>query len=147
MLAAMATLAACNKAPEPPKPPTPVGTWTVVSRSAPGPSAMNDSVAESWIGRIADYRPNGAIFVDDTCVRAQYPVKRVKADSFFQFDFGVEASKLGFNGDSLMWLTSVWCGPEDWRSAGGLLMWLHTDTLFVVKDGEFFELARNPPKP
>ena len=96
----MCSLGACAKAPEAPKPPSPVGSWTVVSHSAPGISAMNDSVAESWIGRTAQYRPNGAIFLEDTCVRAQYPVKRVMADSFFQSGFNFDADKLGFNGDS-----------------------------------------------
>jgi hypothetical protein len=145
LIALIALLTACSKPAEAPKGPDPVGKWTVVAFAAPGISAMTDTAAQIWIDRVADFRPNFAVFADDTCPRARYAMKQVKADSFFMEGFRVDATKLGFAADSTIWVTEVWCGPDVWSGAGSLLMWLHPDSMYTVFDGEFFKLARQAP--
>src|SRR5262245_20507443 len=97
------------------------GTWKVVDHLEPGISAMDQTQADSWIGKRARYERTVAEFDKDRCIAPGYSLKTVDADQFFAEGFRIEAKSLGIDASKIV-VVEVACAGSHWVAPGSLLV-------------------------
>jgi len=144
-VAVFVLLVACtskeNEASHAPTTPDPAGRWTIVAHRIPGVSAMSDSMAALWHGRVIDIDHSRAVSGDDTCTGIAFGYEVRPAGRFLGEGYHVAPFTLGLP-DSTVGVTWVSCNGENWMAPGGVLIWAEPDRVFTPWDGVFFEMER-----
>jgi hypothetical protein len=110
----------------------------------PGISAVSASDANSWVGKRASYRQNGAAFDTTRCDTPAYDTRSVPADSFFNAGFQIRPADLGFTSGqgARVKVTEITCHGQPWTAPGALIMWIDSTRAYTVWNGVFLKLHR-----
>lgn len=122
------------------------GDWAVIGHRMPGTSAMTETEAAAWIGRVARYGADLAAFGAETCYQPSYQARAVRGDSLLQVAYHATPSELGLAPRSVVTLIEIRCGASGWIGPGGTLLRSPQGTTYLVWDGVFFELRRKAPE-
>lgn len=117
------------------------GEWIVVQEIARNPIyALSNEEIESIIGKKVIYKTDVVIFGERICNQPKYDEECI-SDSEFFIENRLELRSLGINENTVKTIT-IWERDEVWVNPGGFFIVKNGNTLIMLWDGVYFELAK-----
>jgi hypothetical protein len=116
------------------------GKWKVIGYKALPVSAMSETGARSWLGRIGVYGPNSARFHETECEKTSYLPRTVSVVDFVR-DYRCKPADLGIPSGTVE-IIEVESAGHPFANPGGVLIKRADGKMLMLWDGVFFILQK-----
>ncbi|MGH9856998.1 MAG: hypothetical protein ACRD4B_04040, partial [Acidobacteriota bacterium] len=96
------------------------GTWVVTDHKAARISAMDRQEADSWVGKVAQYTQEKAVFDGKVCQSPVYERRTIQTEEFYS-EFRISPQSLGYEQGPIEAI-EVSCGNNAWVTPGSTLL-------------------------